>query len=159
MNENRTTVFLALIVSITIIAVWLIYSSRNATRLSEKTNSSTSQTSNPSLYTTKERSEGNVTVSVTPQALTINTTPSFYVEFETHSVELDFDVPQVATLVDDQNNSLGQAIWEGSPSGGHHRKGTLSFTNNLLPSTENVTLTFSDIADIPARIFTWEVRK
>lgn len=159
MNENRTTVVLALIVSITIITVWLIYSSQNASRNIEQANLSKISQSPSSSYETKERSENNVTVSITPQALTINTTPSFYVEFETHSVELDFDVPEVTLLVDDQKNSFGQAIWEGAPPGGHHRKGTLSFASNLQKSTKSVTLTFSNIGDVPTRTFIWEVKK
>ncbi len=158
MKENRTTVLLALIVSITIIAVWLIYSSRSAARQSQTNSSDISQSSNSS-YGTRERSEENVTISVTPQTLAVNTRPSFYVEFETHSVELDFDVPAISLLIDDQGNSLGNPKWEGSPPGGHHRKGTLSFTDKLSDSAKNITLTFKDIATVPARIFTWEVKR
>jgi len=158
MKENATTVALALIGSITIIAVWLIYSSRNASQQSQANPLKTYQTTSSS-YETKERSEENVTISVTPQTLTENAEPSFYIEFETHSVELDFDVSAITTLVDDRENSFGQATWEGSPPGGHHRKGTLSFANNLSKSTKNVTLTFKDISNVPARIFTWKVKQ
>lgn len=158
MNENRTTVLLALIVSITIITIWLIYSSRNASRQSQTNLSETSKSSSSS-YETKERSEGNVTVSVTPQTLKENNKPLFYVEFETHSVELDFDASAITVLVDDRRNSFGQPAWEGSPPGGHHRKGALSFARDLSNTTKSVTLTFTNIANIPARTFIWEVRR
>ena len=158
MKENRTTVALALIVSITIITVWLIYSSKRASQQYQANSLETSQLTGLG-YGTRERSEENVTVSVTPQTLTGNAKPSFYIEFETHSVELDFDVSAITTLVDDRENSFGQATWEGSPPGGHHRKGTLSFANNLSKSTKNVTLTFKDISNVPARIFTWKVKQ
>lgn len=96
-------------------------------------------------------------VAVTPQALTIGKPVAFTVSLNTHSVPLDFDLPAVSTLTDDQGNILGPATWEGTPPGGHHRSGTLTFLNPLPKETKMLTLILANIAEIPSRTFTWEV--
>ncbi|HLD24888.1 MAG TPA: hypothetical protein VJB96_03120 [Patescibacteria group bacterium] len=106
-------------------------------------------------YQTQENEAGNVTVSVTPLFLKAGLPASFDVAFETHSVELDFDVEKVATLTDSRGSSYS-AHWDGSPPGGHHRSGTLRFTPDLIAPT-TITLTFTNIAGTP-RTFTWEVQ-
>lgn len=112
-----------------------------------------------SAYETKERSEGNVTVTVTPRTLALSKAPQFDVSFETHSVELDFDVSNLAVLTDQTSTSFGTATWDGSPPGGHHRKGVLTFSQPLSKTTQTVSLTFANVAGIKTRTFTWEVTK
>lgn len=109
-------------------------------------------------WETKEHTGGNVTVAVSPINLSTDTSPAFSVSFETHSVNLDFDVASVATLSDDTGQTYGTPTWSGSPPGGHHRTGTLSFSSPLPRDATTVTLTLSDIADVPVRTFSWEVR-
>lgn len=107
-------------------------------------------------YEKKENEGGNVTVSVTPLTLRPGFPPSFDIAFETHSVDLAFDVEQIA-LLSDKNGTIYTAVWSGSPPGGHHRSGTLRFTPDL-PRPGAVTLTLSDIAGIAERSFNWEVK-
>ena len=114
-------------------------------------------------FETKENSAGNVTISVTPLRLTSGFPASFDVVFETHSVELTFDIEQIAKL-SDETGATYVPHWEGSPPGGHHRSGTLRFTPDLsaqagLKKETAITLTMKDIADVPSRTFSWEVKK
>lgn len=117
--------------------------------------SPTSSPSSPSLpsFTPQESSAGNVTVIVTPITLKPGSPAAFDVTFETHSVELDFDVEGVAGLTDTQGATYKPA-WKGDPPGGHRRRGTLTFPTPLTQATR-VTLILKDIAGIPERTFVY----
>ncbi len=108
------------------------------------------------LYESKEQSAGNVTVTVTPQELASGKPTTFEIVFDTHSVDLNFDVARVVELRDDQGNTYGTPVWDGSPPGGHHRKGTLLFPIPIKQTT-GVTLTLNDIAGVAERVFTWNL--
>jgi hypothetical protein len=110
----------------------------------------------PPVYEAKTVEGGDVAVTVTPLRLTQGFPASFDVAFETHSVDLAFDVENVATLTDG-TNALYKPSWEGSPPGGHHRAGTLRFTPDLTRPT-SITLTFTNIAGVPTRVFLWEIK-
>ncbi len=126
----------------------------------ESTNLQDNPTSSQSasIYETKENSGGNVTVIVKPKELTIGNPPSFEIAFDTHSVELDFDVAKSTSLTNDQGMSMGQATWDGTPSGGHHRKGILTFSQSLDTEVKQITLMLTNIVVIPARTFTWRMK-
>jgi len=109
-------------------------------------------------WETKEQADGNVTVSVTPITLRTEFPASFDIAFETHSVDLAFDVTEIAILKDQNGNALGDPKWDGSPPGGHHRSGSLSFSKPLPQTTQQVLLTLKDIAGVVKRTFTWEVK-
>ncbi len=57
----------------------------------------------------------------------------FRVEFDTHTVELDADLPAAAELRVDGQPSGETGLWEGDGPGGHHRAGTLSFDTQVPP--------------------------
>jgi hypothetical protein len=97
-----------------------------------------------------------VRVTVIPTVLVPDQQAKFDLSFNTHSVELDQDLTAVAELNDDQGRSLRPRQWDGSPPGGHHRKGTLIFPA-LPASVKSVTLTIRNVADVPERTFTWQV--
>ncbi len=105
-------------------------------------------------YETKENEGGEVTVSVTPITLKRGFPASFDIAFETHSVDLAFDVEQIASL-EDETGIVYTPHWDGSPPGGHHRKGILRFTPDL-SSPKTITIILKDIAGIPTRTFTWQ---
>lgn len=105
---------------------------------------------------TQENEGGNVTVIVKPKILKVGKNPTFELEFETHSVDLSFDVIEQSYLVDDEGNRFDNGIWEGSPPGGHHREGTLIF-NEVLSKTKFVKLIVRNVSDIPERTFRWEL--
>lgn len=97
-------------------------------------------------------------IAITPKMLVIGKPATFDMSFNTHSVPLEFEVPAISTLTDDQGNVLGPATWEGAPPGGHHRNGTLTFSSPLPKETKRITLTLTDISGITKRTFDWEVR-
>ncbi len=148
MRVSKKTVVLAGIAAFTILGVWIIATQN---RSIEK------PTTIVPGWETKEQAGGNVTVSVTPITLRPEFPASFDVAFETHSVELDFAIENVARLTDERGTRY-TPHWQGSPPGGHHRQGTLVFTPDI-PKPTAVTLVFRDIANIPNRTFTWEINK
>ena len=99
-----------------------------------------------------------VRVTVKPTALASDKAVKFDVRFNTHSVELDQDLIAVSEMRDDQGRSYRPDQWKGSPPGGHHRKGTLIFPV-LNGSVTSVTLIIRDVADVPERVFTWNVKQ
>ena len=75
----------------------------------------------------------------------------------THSVELDQDLAAISSLNDNKGNTFQAIGWDGSPPGGHHRSGTLSFPA-LAPGTETVTLIIKGVGKDSERIFSWQVQ-
>lgn len=104
----------------------------------------------------QKKSGGEVDVTITPEVLIVGQPPRFKLEFDTHSVELNFDIAQTAELSDGSGKIYKEATWEGSPSGGHHRSGTLTFSAPL-PETKTITLTIRDVAGVSKREFTWQL--
>src|SRR3990167_6262240 len=84
------------------------------------------------ILQTLENEGGNVTVTVKPEILEIGKDPSFYIEFNTHSVELNFDVVKQTYLLDEKGYQITDAGWKGSPPEGHHRNGILVFNQPLI---------------------------
>jgi len=107
-------------------------------------------------FTPQENERGNVTVIVTPKVLEIGKNPIFEIKFETHSVDLTFDVVQISSLVDEKGKVFGNSIWEGSEPGGHHREGTLTF-NTVLSETKLVELIIVNVAGVTERKFKWNL--
>ena len=107
-------------------------------------------------FSEQENEGGEVTVIVTPQILEVDKQPKFQLEFETHSVDLNFDVSKIVSLTDDRGNEYSNPIWEGSPSGGHHRNGTISFREPL-KETSQVKFVLQNISGIKERAFQWDL--
>lgn len=143
---SSRTIILSAIAAFTILAVWTIASGKRATVPAEA----------PSPVETKEQAGGNVTVTITPQELTQGKPIVFQIVFDTHSVDLDFDVSQIAELRDEKGSTYGAPVWSGDPPGGHHRKGTLTFPKSI-EKASNVTLTLKDISGIKERTFEWKL--
>lgn len=140
------TVILAAIAAFTILAVWTIATGKRTSRA----------TPAAAGFETREQSDGNVTVIVTPEALAAGKPATFQMVFDTHSVDLDFDVAAAAELRDEKGNAYGAAVWSGDPPGGHHRKGTLTFSKPMTQAS-NVTFTLKDIAEVKERTFIWKL--
>lgn len=104
---------------------------------------------------TKTDEQGQVTVKVTPKTLN-DTEWKFDVIFDTHSVELDQDIMQIAELLDSQGNVYKPIAWEGAGPGGHHREGILIF-NPTQPLPEYVELKIKDVGGISERSFRWNI--
>lgn len=142
---SKTPIILVSIATVTILAVWII---------SAQYKSNETPTTIAPSWETKEQAGGNVTVLVTPITLRPQFPASFDVTFETHSVELDFDIENVVILTDERGSRY-TPHWQGSPPGGHHRKGTLTFPKPMTQAS-NVTLTLKDIAEVKERTFIWK---
>jgi hypothetical protein len=104
-----------------------------------------------------QTSDGNmVRVDVQPVQLTPGKPAVFEVRLNTHSVSLGYDIAKAASLKDSQGKTYHPAAWDGSPPGGHHRRGSLEFPT-LQGTPTSVTLTLKDIAGVPERNFQWRL--
>ncbi len=111
----------------------------------------------PSLNLLKQTSsQNNVTVDVTPSNFRFGKEVEFEVSLNTHSVDLGFDLTQISTLSDNLGNNYAPVAWNGSPPGGHHRNGTLTFPK-LDENAESMVLVMKGIADVPERKFEWSL--
>jgi hypothetical protein len=77
---------------------------------------------------------------------------AFAVSLDTHAGSLSADLAASSRL-EVGGTTWSAAGWDGDPTGGHHRKGTLRFTAAGAP-TGTVTLTLSGLGD-PV-VFTWQ---
>lgn len=101
-----------------------------------------------------QTSEGNVAVKVTPKTLISGLQVVFEIIFDTHSVELNYDVMKIARLTDNMGNTYQPLSWTGG-KGGHHIEGVLTFPS-IVGSTKKVNLTISGI-DNQDRVFSWNL--
>jgi hypothetical protein len=109
-------------------------------------------------YDTKSNRQNQVRVDVQPIQLFPGKPAKFEVRMNTHSGDLGQDIVAVCTLKDDQGRIYQPTSWQGSPPGGHHRKGMLEFP--VLDGTPaSITLVIRQIADVPTRIFEWKVEQ
>lgn len=100
--------------------------------------------------------EANVSVEVTPKVLKIGKNPQFQIVFNTHSLDLSFDVAKIVVLTDDKGNNYFNTNWNGSGPGGHHRDGSLSF-NTPLKETKYIELIIKDVVGVSERRFRWNI--
>ncbi|UCD81513.1 MAG: hypothetical protein JSW26_08855 [Desulfobacterales bacterium] len=109
-------------------------------------------------YEMKSNNDNRVRVDVQPVQLTPGQPMKFEVRMNTHSADLGQDMAAVSTLKDNNGREYKATAWQGSPPGGHHRKGVLEFPN-LTDNTESITLVIRDIDNVPERIFNWGIAK
>src|SRR5512143_1976188 len=76
---------------------------------------------------TQTDDEAMVTVAVTPLNFDDKSaaTLDFKIALNTHSVDLGYDLTQIATLSNDAGEKVQPIKWAGPAGGGHHREGTL----------------------------------
>lgn len=124
--------------------------SSNSTTLSKKLDTMTSNKS----YKPQEKSFGLVDIEITPSHITNGDPIKFDVSLNTHSIELDYDFKEIATLTDDNRNTYEVKNWDGG-SGGHHLRGTLEF-EDLKTSASKLSLELSGI-DGEDNTYTWQL--
>jgi hypothetical protein len=100
-----------------------------------------------------------VTISITPVPMEkASTELVFSVSMNTHSVNLDYDLLELAILRDADGREYRPSGWQAS-TGGHHVSGTLRFTDvddDILREGLNYEIVITGVAGAPARVFRWE---
>ena len=108
-------------------------------------------------YERQSNNENGVRVDAMPVELKVGSEARFEVRLNTHSVALDQDLTAISSLKDNKRNTFQATGWDGSPPGGHHRSGTLSFPA-LTQGTESVTLIIRGVGKDSERIFSWQLQ-
>ncbi|OGK32122.1 hypothetical protein A3F57_03570 [Candidatus Roizmanbacteria bacterium RIFCSPHIGHO2_12_FULL_36_11] len=147
---------LALAIIIVFFVVNLSQNRTSQTVTMDNSVQNTTITPNKDKFSPQENEGGNVTVTAQPEVLGIGQKPRFKLEFNTHSVDLSFDIANQSYLIDDRGNRVEGSTWNGSPPGGHHREGTLIF-NDPLSETKYAEFIIKEIAGVSERKFKWEL--
>ncbi len=105
---------------------------------------------------TKINDENGVNIEVTPVDFSLDNPVKFDVTITTHEGALDFDMKEISSLEDGEGNEYLPLSWEGSPPGGHHRSGTLTFPA-LEGETKQIKLTIENVYDVQKRVFIWSL--
>ncbi|MBR9707307.1 MAG: hypothetical protein GOV15_02625, partial [Candidatus Diapherotrites archaeon] len=98
-----------------------------------------------------------VSVEVTPVKVSSTENSEFEVAFNTHFVDLGFNVDEVSYLETGERKYL-PLRWSGSPAGGHHRSGMLVFPP-IDSGAESVKLVITADAGIKERVFEWSLKE
>lgn len=131
---------------------WLIFGRDKNSDPSENV-----QQDGQSQLSSQINSEGEVEVEVTPVEISESSDLwQFKIVLTTHSVELDQDLTKVTLLFDDKGNIYQPVSWEGTPPGGHHREGVLSF-RSIKPQTRSLRLVIQNVGETKEREFTWNL--
>ena len=110
------------------------------------------------LWETRKDEGFPVNVSVTPVEFGRDAGKwKFSVTMDTHSVELNEDILKSVSLRDDGGNIYLPLAWEGSPPGGHHREGILTF-NPVSPAPAYAELKIEYVGGAEERLFRWELK-
>ena len=104
----------------------------------------------------KTDNQKSVKVKVTPQEIRFDEPVQFKIVFDTHSVDLSFDLTAISTLELDNGFVLRPEKWDGAAPGGHHRSGTLIF-KSIPKETKLLKLTLRNVAGVPERTFVWNL--
>ena len=91
---------------------------------------------------------GEIDITATPTSAEGSTV--IRVVFDTHSVDLDFEPVEIATLTV-EGRELRATSWDGDGPGGHHREGDLSFDVEVAPADMALTLELE-----PPVTLTWD---
>jgi hypothetical protein len=148
MRTKRIQIFIFIFTIVTaLLAFWIYWG--NSQNVSPKSSSS--------VLEVKTSDEGGVQITVEPQNISQESLWIFEITLDTHSVELDQDLLKTSKLVVDEEKTYLPIAWEGSPVGGHHRSGVLSFpVAAALPQT--VELQIFDVGGVAKRSFQWEIK-
>ena len=100
--------------------------------------------------------QNHVAIDVKPIRFTFTAPVTFAVSLNTHSVPLNFDLTMLSTLICDQGYEYEPLRWNGSPPGGHHRRGELVFPEFDHP-VNHMELVIKDVSDVSERVFEWTI--
>jgi hypothetical protein len=107
---------------------------------------------------TRTSSAGGVTVSVTATSVAPGAAVwEFAVVLNTHSQDLSDDLMKNSVLIDAKGSRHSPIAWEGSPPGGHHRKGVLRF-KGLAALPDAIELQIRRPGETAPRAFSWNLK-
>jgi hypothetical protein len=73
---------------------------------------------------------------------------------DTHSVDLGFDLTDMAVLKTDTGAEIAPSGYQGGS--GHHVKGRLSYPASQVAGARDLTLVIRNVAGVAERTFTWQ---
>lgn len=144
-----------LIIIIILLFVFFIFYKKTTNKVLIPSSSSTRENSQQLQYQTQTDNNGEIVVEATPKSLSVESEAQFDIVFNTHSVELDYDLVKISQLIDDKGEMYKPISWSGG-KGGHHLEGLLIFPP-IAESAKQITLTIVGIDNID-RIFSWGVQ-
>jgi hypothetical protein len=97
--------------------------------------------------------ENGITFTITPVEFYKNQSLKFDIRIDTHQGALDFNLEEIAVLETSDGNKYDPLSWEGSPPGGHHRSGRLSFP--IVDENISLKLIIYGVGGISERVFMW----
>ncbi len=107
-----------------------------------------------STLVTQLETMGFVSVEVTPAFTELENGLVFDIAMNNHSVDLNYDFTQIATLTDEKGNTYKPNEWTGNADG-HHVSGQLIFTA-VSSEIKQLSLTLSGV-DNETTDFSWEL--
>jgi len=150
----NSKLFFILLLIVAGVAVFGLTAKSKTEKPPQVVSTNTQSNEQASKLTSQSKSLGAVEIEVKPVSFEREKDVVFEVSMNTHSVELNYDYTQIATLTDDLGNSYKPTKWTGGSSG-HHLSGQLIFA----PLTENpkeLTLTLEGI-DNKTESFNWQL--
>lgn len=152
--NNKKYIYILLIIIIFLFVIFVFYK-KTSNKVLIPSSSSSRENSQQIQYQTQTDNNGEVNVEVTPKSLSPDSEAQFDLVFNTHSVELDYDLVKISQLIDDKGEMYKPIFWSGG-KGGHHLEGELIFPA-ISKSAKIVTLTIPGI-DNKDRVFSWNVQ-
>jgi hypothetical protein len=111
----------------------------------------------PSGNLTRTNEGGSVTFAIKPINLGNGaSTLDFDVSMNTHSVELNFDLKQLAVLKTDTGAEVKPSAYQ--VGSGHHVESKLSFPADKIAGARMLTLILKNVSGVAERIFTWNLQ-
>jgi len=108
---------------------------------------------------TRSNEGGSVTIKVKPLNLgSGGTTLEFDVVMDTHSVELNFDLKQLAVLKTDTGAEVKPSARFAQVGSGHHVESKLSFPADKIAGARMLTLILKNVSGVAERTFTWNLQ-
>lgn len=156
MKAIRNVIITLSLVVVSIVSISLILNAENTSKIKAESKAKTASKKQSIDLSPKINNENDVAVEVTPKDFNSGSSVKFGIVIDVHEGSLDFDLTKISILEDDSGNEYFPLKWQGSPPGGHHRSGTLSFSS-LKNKTNYIKLIIKDVFDVPERVFVWEI--